>query len=170
MTIDEYLAFIPLLLYGLALADLFSQWRRFFESQYMYWPYVVTTFILTEIAIWNIFISMDYLEIYPSVTYHQYWLFLLQPILFLILVHAFTPDKENRDTEGYFRMRMRLVFLLLGIYIGSHLIPTLSANKDIQITRIGAMIICLAIAFSRKIWLVYLLGIYWLVSFVVKGI
>ena len=170
MTIDEYLAFIPLLLYGLALADLFSQWRRFFESQYMYWPYVVTTFVLTEIAIWNIFISTDYLEVYLTVSYHQYWLFLLQPILFLILVHAFTPDKENRDTEGYFKMRMRLVFILFGIYIGSHLIPILSASSKLHMTRIGAIVICLAIAFSRKIWLVYLLGIFWLISFVVRGL
>jgi hypothetical protein len=30
MDASEYLAFLPLLLYGIALADLFSQWKRFF--------------------------------------------------------------------------------------------------------------------------------------------
>jgi len=54
MDSTEYLAFVPLLLYGIALADLFDllgQWRRFFDKEYLYWPYFLTTVMVTELAI-----------------------------------------------------------------------------------------------------------------------
>ena len=53
MEAPEYLAFIPLLFYGIALADLLGQWRRFFDGDYFYLPYFLTTLIFTEVAIWN---------------------------------------------------------------------------------------------------------------------
>jgi len=31
MDLTEYMVFLPLLIYGIALADLFSQWKRFFD-------------------------------------------------------------------------------------------------------------------------------------------
>jgi hypothetical protein len=98
MSSGEILAFIPSLLYGIALAELFSQWRRFFQKQYRYWPYVITTVIFTEIAIWNVYLFLVQIQDSTLITYHEYWLFLIQPIVFLMLVHAFTPETELKDT------------------------------------------------------------------------
>ena len=164
MSADEFLSFIPLLLYGIALADLFSQWRRFFEKQYLYLPYVITTIVFTEIAIWNVFIFMEFLEVIPSVSYYEYWLFLLQPIIFLLMVHAFTPEVDNIDTETYFKRRMGLVFLLMAVYIGTHMLPSLTTRSDFVNVRVVTVVVCLAIAISRKIWLIYLMGALWVVS------
>ena len=51
MDAAEYLAFLPLLIYGIALADLFSQWKRLFNPKQLYLPYILLTGILTETAI-----------------------------------------------------------------------------------------------------------------------
>ena len=164
MSTSDLLSFIPLLLYGVALAELFSQWRRFFDKEYLYWPYVITTVVFIEIAIWNVYLFFIISNDIASVNYFQYWVFLLQPILFLILVHALTPDRDIKDTEQYFRKRMPVVFGLMGIYIASHLIPGLDTQEIINIPRIIAVAICLGIALSRKVFLVYLLGVFWLIS------
>ncbi|MGB5238056.1 MAG: hypothetical protein WBM43_03420 [Flavobacteriaceae bacterium] len=165
MNIADYLSFIPLLLYGVALAELFSQWRRFFDREYLYWPYLVTTVVFIEIAIWNVYLFLFIAKDLESVNYFEYWIFLLQPILFLLLVHALTPDPEVKNTEGYFRKRMPVVFSLMGIYIASHMIPGLDTMDDmVSIPRLFAVAICIGIAISRKVYLVYLMGVLWLVS------
>ena len=168
MGTTELLSFIPLLLYGVALAELFSQWRRFFDKQYIYWPYVVTTIVFIEIAIWNVYLFFIISKDIASLNYFQYWLFLLQPILFLILVHALTPDPEVKETELYFKKRMPVVFSLMGLYIGSHMIPGLDTVDQINIARLVAVTICFAIAVSRKVFLVYLLGVFWLISLLLR--
>ena len=69
---SEYLAFIPLLIYGLALADLLGQWRRFFEREYFYLPYFLVTLIFTEVAIWNVFIYLGVTKQLEGISYFQY--------------------------------------------------------------------------------------------------
>lgn len=170
MSSSELFSFIPLLLYGIALAELFSQWRRFFDKQYRYWPYVLTTIIFIEMAIWNVYLFFIISEDIASVSYFEYWLFLLQPIIFLILVHALTPDPEIKDTELYFKKRMPLVFGLMAIYIASHMIPGLDTNANISIARLIAIALCLGIAISRKVFLVYVFGLLWAYSLFIRNI
>ncbi len=164
MNAAEFLSFIPMLLYGIALAELFSQWRRFFEKKYLYWPYVISTVVFTEVAIWNVYLFLSFVDDISKVNYFQYWLFLLQPILFLLMVHALTPETELKNTEAYFRKRMPVVFGLMALYIGSHLLPSLDKVDTVVIPRLVIIALCLSIALSRKVALVYLLGILWFIS------
>ena len=164
MNTAEFLSFIPMLLYGIALAELFSQWRRFFEKKYLYWPYVVSTVVFTELAIWNIYLFLSFSNDISTANYFQYWLFLLQPILFLLMVHALTPEAEIKNTEGYFKKRMPVVFGLMALYIASHLIPGLDKVDNMVIPRLVIIALGISIALSKKVFLVYLLGILWFIS------
>ena len=160
----ELLSFIPMLLYGIGLAELFSQWRRFFDKEYLYWPYVIMTVVLTEIAIWNVYLFFVKIDQYTVLDYYEYWSILAQPIIFLLAVHAFTPEPGNKDTEGYFKSRMLVIFILIAVYIGLHLLPGVSTEPVMIITRIVTVILCLLIAFTKYVPLIYALGILWIVS------
>ena len=91
----EYLAFVPLLIYGIALADLLGQWRRFFDKDYFYFPYFLTTIIFTEAAVWNVYKYLEVVTNLEGVSYAQYWAYLVQPVLFLITVSALTPESND---------------------------------------------------------------------------
>ena len=171
MDAPEYLAFIPLLFYGIALADLLGQWRRFFDGDYFYLPYFLTTVIFTEVAIWNVFIYLEVVGQLEGIHYFQYWLYLAQPSLFLVIVSALTPEPENKDTELYFKKRMPIVFGLMAIYILSHLFAGLShsfdshgATAQMTVVRVIAVVLCLVTAIVRKPSLVYVLTVIWVIS------
>lgn len=164
MSAAELLSFIPSLLYGVALAELFAQWRRFFDRDYLYWPYVITTVILTEVAIWNIYLFLVDVQNAELISYNNYWAILCQPILFVLLVHSFTPETEVKDTGTYFRKRMPIVFTLFAIYIGLHLIPGASNSFSMDWPRLIIIAVCLIIALSKYVPLVYVFGIIWLFS------
>jgi hypothetical protein len=164
MSSGEILAFLPSFLYGIALAELFSHWRRFFEKQYRYWPYVMTTVIFTEIAIWNVYLFLVQIQDSTLITYHEYWLFLIQPIVFLMLVHAFTPETELQDTEAYFKKRIPVVFGLTALYIALHMTPAFHVSTEAMWIRIIAIIICLIIALTRNIKVIYVFAILWLLT------
>ncbi|RLB53106.1 MAG: hypothetical protein DRJ42_12845, partial [Deltaproteobacteria bacterium] len=51
MDIIEFLLFIPLLIYGIALSQLLSQWKRIFDFKNFYGPFVVTVVAVTVVAI-----------------------------------------------------------------------------------------------------------------------
>lgn len=164
MNTAEYLIFIPLLFYGMALADLLSQWRRFFDKEYMYWPYFISTLILTETAIYNVYIYLDVVGEFDDINYYQYWLYLIQPMLFLLIVHALTPEQDNKSTETYFNKRIPLVFGLTAIFVSWHLIFGLSDMGSLKYSRLIGVILCILIALTRKIFLIYVLGLLWFLS------
>ena len=164
MSAAELLSFIPLLLYGVALADLFGQWRRFFDKDYLYWPYVLTTIIFTEIAIWNIYLFLVNVQDVELMSYFDYWTFLCQPILFLLIVHAFTPESETKDTAAYFKKRMRIVFVLFSIYIALHFLPGTGSTEQLNIARILGVVIGLIIAYTKYVPLIYAFTVVWLIS------
>ena len=164
MNPSEYLAFIPLLFYGISLADLLGQWRRFFEKDYLYWPYFLTTLIFTETAIYNVFMYLEIAGDLKDISYYHYWIFLVQPILFLLIVHALTPEQDDKDTEGYFKKRIPIVFGLMAIYIAWHLLPEFSTSEHLLYPRLIGSALCVAIAVSRSIPLIYVMGAVWLLS------
>jgi len=164
MSSGEILSFIPSFLYGIALAELFSHWRRFFQKQYRYWPYVIATIIFTEIAIYNVYLFLVQIQDSTLITYHEYWLFLIQPIIFLMLVHAFTPEDELKDTEAYFKKRIPIVFGLTALYLALHLTPAFIGNKEAIWLRVIGIIICLIIVFTRNIKAIYVFAIFWLLT------
>jgi uncharacterized membrane protein len=161
---SEYLAFIPLLIYGIALADLLGQWRRFFDRDYFYLPYFLTTLIFTENAIWSVYGYLEVTSHLDGIEYFQYWAYLLQPMLFLIIVSALTPELEFKDTEAYFIKRMPVVFGLAAVYIGSHFIANYGEISQLNIARFLAILLCIAMAISRRAWLVYVATALWVFS------
>lgn len=164
MSSGEILSFIPSFLYGIALAELFSQWRRFFEKQYRYWPYIITTLVFTEVAIWNVYLFLVQIQDSTLIAYHEYWLFLVQPIIFVVLVHAFTPEVELTDTEAYFKKRTPIVFGLTAIYLASHLTTDFGIGNTTMWFRIIGIVICLIIAFTRNTKAIYAFAIFWLLT------
>lgn len=164
MEASEYLAFIPLLIYGIALADLLGQWRRFFDGDYFYLPYFLTTIIFTENAIWSVYKYLEVTAHLEGISYFQYWRYLLQPMLFLVIVSALTPEPENKDTETYFIKRMPVVFGLMAVYIGSHFIANFGTMSSINVARFLAVGLCIAMAVSRKPWLIYVSTALWIFS------
>lgn len=164
MEAPEYLAFIPLLFYGIALADLLGQWRRFFDGDYFYLPYFLTTLIFTEVAIWNVFIYLEVVGHLEDIHYFQYWAYLLQPMLFLVIVSALTPEPENKNTEVYFKKRMPVVFGLMAIYIFSHLFANFGSTAPITAVRVVAIALCVVTAVVGRVWLVYAVTIIWVIS------
>ncbi len=168
MEASEYLAFIPLLIFGIGLADLLSEWKRLFDPEQWYLPYSLFTILFTELAVYNIFIYINLVEQLPGQSYLTYLSFLLQPFLFLLTVNAFTPDK-NSDTKEYFISRLPAICFLFAMFIASHFLYTSSESIYIIISRVLAIIILLSIGFTRKIWLIYVISLVWLISFLFRA-
>ena len=134
----EYLAFIPLLIYGIGISDLLGQWKRFFLKGDRDPLYVILTVMLIEVAIYNVFIYLDVVDAMPRHSYLRYLSFLVPPILFQMLVHVFTPD-EGSETRAYFNSNMRLIFLLWALFTASHFIYSIAGLHEAQLLRLGYM-------------------------------
>ncbi len=167
----EYLAFVPLLFYGIALADLLGQWRRFFDKDFFYFPYFLTTIIFTEVAVWNVYRYLEVVSYLEDVRYAQYWLYLVQPILFLLTVSALTPESENQDTERYFKERFSLVYGLVAIFVSSHFLSGFGSMISLTYmtyTRIVIIALSVVIALTKRIWLIYVTAVVWFVSLLLR--
>jgi hypothetical protein len=164
----EYLAFIPLLMYGLGLADLLSQWRRLFDPEDWYLPYTIFTVILTEIAVYNVFIYYNLLVQLPGQNYFTYLSHLLPPFLFILTTSAFTPEKDAK-TKEHFIKRMPIFFTLLAVLILSHFIFQYNESIYIHIVRLLLVAILILVGFTRKIWPIYIIAVIWLISFLFRG-
>lgn len=81
-----------------------------------------------------------------------------------MLVHAFTPEVELKDTEAYFRKRIPIVFGLTALYIALHLIPAFGVSIEAMWLRIIGIIICLIIALTRNIKAIYVFEILWILT------
>lgn len=160
----EYLAFLPLLFYGIALADLLGQWRRFFDRTYFYLPYVLTTVVFTELAIWNVYGYLAVVHRLDEASYLEYWAYLLQPMLFLLTVSALTPESEESDTEAYFNKRISLIYALMAAFLCSHFLS--DPNSSLAVPRLVGTVLCIAVAVTRRIEIIYVLLLVWLVGLV----
>ena len=166
MDVVEYLLFIPLLLYGIAISDLFSQWRRIFGKD-SYLPYSILNFILIEIAVYNVFISSNYIVSLEDVGYFEYWIFLLPPLVFLALALIFTPD-EDVDTESYFKSKIRVIFILVGLFIGLHFLETYKFSSELSFPRIVTLIVCAIIVITKSMKWVYFIFLIWLLGLIFR--
>jgi hypothetical protein len=99
-----------------------------------------------------------------DIGYFQYWLYLSQPMLFLITVAALTPEPENKKTEVYFKQRIPIVFGLMALYIGSHLFTSIGSTPALSLVRLITVLLLVVIAVSRRVWLVYVATILWVIS------
>ena len=164
----EYLAFIPLLIYGIGISDLLSQWKRFFKRKDQDTLYIIITVMLIEVAIYNVFIYLEIVDSMPRHSYIRYLSFLVPPILFQMLVNVFTPD-EGSETRVYFNRNMRLIFSLWALFVASHFIYTFNEGNITNYLRIGFFMVLLAAALFRKQWIIYMTIILWFASFFVRA-
>ena len=168
METTEYLAFVPLLIYGIGLADLLGEWKRLFDPKEWYAPYSIFTIILTEVAVYNIFIYRQLLGQLSGQNYLGYLLFLLPPFLFMLATVSFTPDKES-STRDYFIKQMPVFFSLLALFIASHFLFTFEESSFTLINRIVIIVLLLITGFTRKVWITYIITFQWLLTFLIKA-
>ncbi|MDX2430457.1 MAG: hypothetical protein QNK35_05960 [Bacteroides sp.] len=168
MSASEYLAFLPLLIYGIALSDLFRQWNRFLDLKKIFLPYLLLTVILTETALYNVFLFAGLLEKLEGLTYTDYLIYLAPPFLFLLATIFFTPDDDS-ETEVYFMKNMPVFLTLFALFSASHLLYDFNEKTTFLLIRIIGIIIILLTGILRKKWMVYLLGALWILSMFTKG-
>lgn len=167
MDSSEYLAFIPLLIYGIALADLFGEWKRFFDKTQWFLPYILLTIIFTEIAIYNVFIYLKLVKVMGGQTYISYLLNILPPFLFMMLVNSFTPEKGD-ITKDYFIKNMPIFMSLFAAFIASHFFFNFEENTYTIIGRVFSIVFLILTGLSRKIWMVYLAFFIWIILFLAR--
>ena len=162
MDSSEYLAFVPLLIYGIALADLFGEWKRLFDKTQWFLPYILLTVVFTEVAVYNVFIYLKLVNQMADLNYINYLVTLLPPFLFMLLVNSFTPDKGD-ITKDYFLKNMPIFMCLLAAFIASHFLFNFEENPLTIVGRVASIVFIIITGLSRKIWMVYLASFFWLV-------
>jgi len=162
MDATEYLAFLPLLIYGIALADLFGEWKRLFEPKNLFIPYILLTIMLTELAVYNVFAYAELVDNMRNIEYYDYLIKLIPPFLFMLSINAFTPDKGD-DTKTYFIEQMPNFFTLLAAFMATHFFYDFAENTLTIVSRIIGIVAVLIAGFSRKIWMTYILVAIWLI-------
>lgn len=165
MDLGEYLLFIPLLIYGIALSDLFSKWKVFIESHTAYIPYLITLVMITEIGVQNVFNFFKLMPNLGSVNYFTYWLFLLPPLIFMLLVNFLTKTDDYPDFKTFFKAKAKIVFLLMAVFIALHFIPQFSYETEMwSLPRIIGIVGCILFALWHKPAVFYLLVGCWIIS------
>lgn len=162
MSPTDYLSFLPLLIYGIAIADLLSQWKRLFDFNTFFLPYALFTIMLTEVALYNVFIYAELIQDLEGLSYGMYLIYLLPPFLFMLVTNIFTPDKGD-DTRLYFLKQRPLFFSLLSVFIGTHFLFDFNESGQ-EYTRIVYIVIIFSAGFIKKIWPTYLIFAIWLIS------
>jgi hypothetical protein len=168
MSTTEYLAFIPLLIYGMGLTTLLEQWKRLFDRKEIFLPYSLLTLMLTEIAFYNVFIYERLLIQFTGQNYLNYLLFLSTPLLFFLVTNIFTPE-SGENTKEHFIRRMPLFYTLIALLVASNFIYRLEASLYISISRVIFFLIALLAGYTRKIWLTYVVVAIWLITFLIRG-
>ena len=146
MAPTEYLAFIPLLIYGIAIADLLGEWKRFFDKDKMYLPYLLYTLVFTEVAIYNVFIYVEILDDLVGQPYIYYLLFILPPFLYILMVNVFTPEKDA-NTKTHFKKSAPIFLSLMAAF---------------------SVLFIATTAIYRKQWMIYGLIIMWFVLLITR--
>ena len=168
MVSSEYLAFIPLLIYGIALADLLSQWKRLLKSNQLFIPYLFLTIILTETAIYNVFVYGNLINQLAGQNYSSYLSYLLPPFLFMLTTNIFTPDQDS-DTEEYFMKNMPVFLTIFSLFIASHFLYEFGESTPTIIVRVVGGILVFIAGVSRKKWIFYTFCTLWVFSQFVKS-
>jgi len=168
MDATQYLAFVPLLIYGLGLTALMSDWKRLFDVNQIYLPYTLLSLVITEMAVYNVFIYIQVIEEFKEQSYLSYLSFLLSPFLFFMAAQVFTPD-AGVNTKKYFTKRMPLFYSLFALLICSHFIYDLVESSYTVIMRLAFMVLIIGVGFSRRPWLTYLVVFFWAFSLFLRG-
>ena len=152
MSKDEFFAFMPLLLYGIAISNLVMHWRDYLKKDRRYWPHVLTGIMLLELAFVNFYYLYDKLELLFE-TYHLFLMRLSPPLIFLLTSSVYTPE-EDREVKEYFHSNSTMVYSLLALFISINTISEFQ-NNFITKVRITAILLAIIIAVTRKYWIIW---------------
>ncbi|RLB53107.1 MAG: hypothetical protein DRJ42_12850 [Deltaproteobacteria bacterium] len=100
-------------------------------------------------------------------SYVSYLLDLSGPFLLLLAVNSLVKD-DNHDgivDRNEFHTRMRLTYSFMAAFVALHLLPQFRNDDGNFLIRVPAILVLAAIAIFRKDWMVYVLGVIWLISF-----
>jgi hypothetical protein len=165
MDVIEYLLFIPLLIYGIALTQLLGQWRRMFDRNNFYAPFVVTIVAFTETAVQNVY---HYLPIFTARSDHSYGSYLLDlagPFLFLLASASLSHgEHEEAFDRERFSARIPSAYAFMSAFVALHLLPQFRADTGNFLLRVPLIALLIAVAITRKAWLIYVVGLAWLVG------
>jgi hypothetical protein len=168
MDLIEFLLFIPLLIYGIAVTDLLSRWRRLFDIEHWYAPYIITVIAFTETAVWNIYNFLELFTRRESTDYPQYLVVLAGPLLLLLAVNSLVQedDGNNMVSREEFLARVRKTYLLMGFFVVLHLLPRFRAPDAMFLLGAAGALTLFVTAIFRREWLVYVVGGLWAVGLV----
>ena len=152
MTNNEYFLILPMLLYGLAIADLVSSWRRFLVKEQQYAPYIITTILLLEVSFYNFYQLNQYVTEDTFKSYFAYFKILVSPLIFLVVVGVLTPDKDIPDVKAYFKKYMHLIFGGMALFVASHFLFDSHSPMGPRLVSIGFLLVT---AIFKKEWMVY---------------
>lgn len=167
----EYLLFIPLLIYGISLSDLLSEYKRLIKDQLLHVKYLVTVLMLSEVAIFNIYKLYSIINGYNITSYIQYWALLVPPILFMIVVHIFVIEDRHDNLasmELEFQRNIQPTFILMSVYTATHFIPMMNPDGNVPWVRLLSITILLLYVFLRKDFIFYILVGAWVASFIMN--
>ena len=153
MSKDEFFAFMPLLIYGIAIGEIIMHWRDYLKKDRRYWPHIITGIILLDMAFLNFYYLYDELNLLFE-TYPKFLGRMTTPIIFLLIVSVFTPEDDD-DLKDYFLSKMKMIFSLLALFITVHIVLNFEFNF-INILRSIAIINFLVIAYTRKFNLIWI--------------
>ena len=168
MNESQHLAFIPLFLYGIAIADVINHWRSYLTRKNFFLPYVLSALMLVEFGIFSIY---EYLQLISSLTsnnYGAYLTHLIPPIIFLAMCKVITPD-QGVETKQYFMANISLLFSLAALFNLSHFIFDYGTeNPYLLLARILSISLFLTLAYTRKIALVYVIFALYVVRLILR--
>lgn len=164
MDIVEYLLFVPLLIYGIALSDLFAQWKKFLTPKSWYFPHLLVIIAATDIGVNNVFNFFSLSDHFTNITYFMYWLYLLPPLVFLVLVNVLTKTDDNEDKKTFFNENRKSIFILMALFMALHFIPQFNYTEPVSIHRLLAIASCLLFAFWNRMIFYYASVLIWLLS------
>ena len=156
MSEKEYYLILPLLIYGIGIAELVSSWRNLFIKERRHLPYLVASLLLLEVAFWNFYKMVHWMTDDYFKNYLSYLLMLAPPLLFLFVVAVFVPDRNKPDVnlKEYFKQKIPVIFGGLALFTSLHF---LFDTESSPVPRLVAVGLLLTMAIWRKEWIIYLL-------------
>lgn len=166
MSQSEFLSILPIIFYGLAIAEITEHWRSIFNSKPSA-PFILFVVILFEQAIYSVYRFYDVIHQLPDLSYWAYFGACVPPMLLLFTVKALTPDK-GQPPEGYMKKNASVIFGLASAYS----LSTFLFNTGIDGTayRISALIPILfaAMAVTKNLKGVYLIAVIQLILIIAE--
>lgn len=155
---QEFLLLIPGIIYGVAIVDLL----KIVQHKYNYWE-VVYWGVLLMVMIINHW--MDLYQKLDAIVDNNlnFYLIIGQAMVYAQAANVITPTENDIDTREYFfRIRKNFFLIVLGAVVVNILIEFVVFEDHLLWIRITGIPLILACAFIDKVWVRFLIGLYYI--------